>query len=161
MTEIKVPSQDIERIFKNADLGGDGEINYSEFLAVTVDRKKALQHANLMFAFHHFDTDGSGYITGENLRECFQREGRHLSNDEVDMMVAEVNPQIPGKVSLEEFENYMRLCLAAEPGSALAASPFLVATGIATGLTTGVAGTTLRKRGSDSSKALDSYVPKV
>jgi Ca2+-binding EF-hand superfamily protein len=83
----------------------------------------------MMFAFHHFDTNNSGFITAENLKECFKREGKHLSDDEVDMMVAEVNPQIPGQVSLEEFETYMKTCLAAEPGSALATSPFLVAAG--------------------------------
>jgi len=70
LTEVKqafkdanIPSEDVEKIFRSLDGNGDGLINYSEFLAATVDRKKALTMQNLQFAFHHFDVDGSGYIT--------------------------------------------------------------------------------------------------
>lgn len=40
-------------------------------------------------------------------------------------MVAEVNPQTPGRVSLEEFENYMRSIMTEIPGSVATTSPFL------------------------------------
>ena len=59
---------------------------------MTVDRRKALQHANLLFAFHHFDTDNSGYITENNLKECFRREGKHLSDEEVRAMIKDAHP---------------------------------------------------------------------
>jgi calcium-dependent protein kinase len=42
MMEMKIPQAELEQIFKNVDFNHDGEINYSEFLAVTVDRRKAL-----------------------------------------------------------------------------------------------------------------------
>lgn len=42
LQSIKLSPGEIEAIFKNIDLNHDGEINYSEFLAVTVDRRKAL-----------------------------------------------------------------------------------------------------------------------
>ncbi len=61
--QANIPADDVEKIFKNLDTNGDGLINYSEFLAATVDRKKALTMQNLQFAFHHFDVDGSGFIT--------------------------------------------------------------------------------------------------
>lgn len=85
----------------------DGEINYTEFLAVTVDRRKALAHANLMFAFHHFDVDNTGFITKANLIECFKREGKHLEESEINEMFKEVHPEKAGQISLVEFENYM------------------------------------------------------
>ena len=81
--EMKSPAKELETIFKNVDFNHDGEINYTEFLAVTVDRRKALQHANLLFAFHHFDTDNSGFISAANLNECFKREGKHLTEEEL------------------------------------------------------------------------------
>jgi len=62
-----IPSDDVEKIFKSLDTNGDGMINYTEFLAATVDKKKALTMQNLQFAFHHFDADGSGYITEQDL----------------------------------------------------------------------------------------------
>ncbi len=71
-----IPSDDVEKIFKSLDTNGDGMINYTEFLAATVDKKKALTMQNLQFAFHHFDADGSGYITEQDLTEVFHREGK-------------------------------------------------------------------------------------
>jgi len=83
MSEVKqafkasnIPADDVEKIFRSLDTNGDGLINYSEFLAATVDRKKALTMQNLQFAFHHFDVDGSGYITEQDLTEVFHREGK-------------------------------------------------------------------------------------
>ena len=63
----------IDKIFSRFDFNKTGEINYSEFLAATVDKKKALTKANLQFAFHHFDTDNEGYITKQDLKEVFKR----------------------------------------------------------------------------------------
>jgi hypothetical protein len=37
-------------------------------------RRKALKHANLMFAFHHVNSDTSGCITENNFKECFRHE---------------------------------------------------------------------------------------
>jgi calcium-dependent protein kinase len=118
MMEMKIPQAELELIFKNVDFNHDGEINYSEFLAVTVDRRKALQHANLIFAFHHFDSDNSGFITAENLRECFRREGKHLNDEEIKLMMNEVQHAQDDKISLQEFESYMReIMFSPEPGS--------------------------------------------
>jgi Ca2+-binding EF-hand superfamily protein len=38
---------EIEKIFSRFDFNKNGEINYSEFMAATVDKKKALTKANL------------------------------------------------------------------------------------------------------------------
>ena len=81
--ELNMPAQQIDEIFERIDFNHDGEINYTEFLAVTVDRRRAVTEANLTFAFHHFDIDNSGYITVENLEECFRREGKHLTPEQL------------------------------------------------------------------------------
>ena len=79
--EVRVPEEDLEEIFQRLDHDHDGQINYSEFLAATVDRKKALSMQNLWFAFHHYDVDNSGYITEASLTEVFHREGKYLSQE--------------------------------------------------------------------------------
>ncbi len=79
--DANVNADDIERIFRQLDTNGDGLINYSEFLAATVDKKKALTMQNLQFAFHHFDVDNSGYITEQDLTEVFHREGKFGKGD--------------------------------------------------------------------------------
>lgn len=83
-----MPEAEINKIFERIDFNHDGEINYSEFLAVTVDRRKAITDNNLLFAFHHFDIDNSGYITEANLEECFRREGKHLTHEELQAMLS-------------------------------------------------------------------------
>lgn len=65
----------------------DGEVNYTDFLAASVDRKIALNQANLMFAFHHFDSENKGYIDHHSLEECFRREGKHFNDDEIENML--------------------------------------------------------------------------
>ena len=44
-------------------------------MAATVDKRNALTRANLLFAFHYFDTDNEGYITKNDLKEVFKRQG--------------------------------------------------------------------------------------
>jgi calcium-dependent protein kinase len=64
---------DVEALFQKLDIKNTGIINYSEFLAATVDKKIALTRANLQFAFHQFDTDNDGYITKSDIKEVFKR----------------------------------------------------------------------------------------
>lgn len=79
--ELNMSEEEVNQIFERIDFNHDGEINYTEFLAVTVDRRKAITDSNLTFAFHHFDISNSGYITEANLEECFRREGKHLTHE--------------------------------------------------------------------------------
>ena len=88
--ELNMPEEEINQIFQRIDFNHDGEINYTEFLAVTVDRRKAITENNMLFAFHHFDIDNTGFITTQNLEECFRREGKHLSQEELNAMLAQV-----------------------------------------------------------------------
>jgi len=70
---------ELNQIFYKVDFNEDGQVNYSEFLAATVDKQKAVTQSNLEFAFHHFDVDNSGVITTENLMEVFKRQGRNVN----------------------------------------------------------------------------------
>lgn len=77
--DATISSEDLENIFRTIDFHKEGTINYSEFLAATVDKKKALTMQNLWFAFHHFDVENSGFITEAGLAEVFHREGRRIT----------------------------------------------------------------------------------
>lgn len=74
---------DLNAIFEKIDFNNDNEINYSEFLAATMNKEKVVSEANLNFAFHHFDVDNSGFITAQNLQEAFKRQGRLIELKEV------------------------------------------------------------------------------
>lgn len=58
-------------MIKESDYSGTGQINYSEFIAATIDVKKFLSDTKLRSVFSLFDTDHSGKITIENLHDAF------------------------------------------------------------------------------------------
>lgn len=109
-----MPEDEIDQIFSRMDFNHDGEINYTEFLAVTVDRRRAITENNMLFAFHHFDVDNTGFITAANLEECFRREGKHLTQDELTEMLQQVQPAEAGRVSYDEFKTFMQEILWSE-----------------------------------------------
>lgn len=80
--------ENIKLIFSDLDLHHYGFINYSEFLAVVVDKRIALAKKNLKLAFHHFEGQEKGFITRSSLVECFRREGKHLTQVEVDEIMS-------------------------------------------------------------------------
>ena len=51
--------------------GSDGEINYSEFLAATLNTNLFLVETKLKAAFALFDTECSGQISKQNLQFAF------------------------------------------------------------------------------------------
>ena len=58
---------EIKDIIKKTDYDGDNKINYTEFLAATMDLKTFLDESKLLAVFRKFDTDNSGYLTKENI----------------------------------------------------------------------------------------------
>ena len=52
---------------KSADTDGSGEINYTEFLAATMDANIYLREDYLKTAFMMFDEDNSGKIDNEEV----------------------------------------------------------------------------------------------
>ena len=97
------PTQ-IRSIMKNVDYGGNGKINYSEFLAATVSLRKVLTDEKLYALFKHFDTDNSEFITPENMREAFQQNGRLLSNKQTKQIMRDHDALGDGRLSFEEFK---------------------------------------------------------
>lgn len=65
------------------DVDGDGTLNYSEFVAVSVHLKKMANDEHLHKAFNFFDQNQSGYIEIEELREALNDELDDTSSEEV------------------------------------------------------------------------------
>lgn len=101
--ESNIAWDDLDEMFRNLDFNQDGQINYSEFLAATVDRRKTLTLQNLWFAFHHFDVDNSGYITEAGLTEVFHREGRNMTPSQIHEIMQQADMDNKGKISFEDF----------------------------------------------------------
>jgi Ca2+-binding EF-hand superfamily protein len=53
--------------------------------------------------FNFFDEDMSGFISTSELREAFQKMGKHFSDKEFREMIKSVDKDGDRKISLEEF----------------------------------------------------------
>ena len=56
-------------------MDGNGTVSYSEFLAATLSAANVAKEENLIQAFEHFDKDGSGYITRDELKVALKNYG--------------------------------------------------------------------------------------
>jgi calcium-dependent protein kinase len=63
----KENGDNILALLKSADTDGSGEINYTEFLAATIDQTVFMREDYLRTAFRMFDKDNSGMIDSEEV----------------------------------------------------------------------------------------------
>jgi calcium-dependent protein kinase len=59
---------DIEEVFNSIDTDRSGVINYTEFLAATIDKSLYLQEEKLIQAFKVLDKDSSGKISLKEIK---------------------------------------------------------------------------------------------
>ena len=99
---------ELEDIIRSIDLNKDGFIDFDEFARVWWVREQQQIEADfedeLQLAFGVFDTDGSGFITREELREKLTTLGEKLSEEEVEELLAEADTDKSGTISFEEFK---------------------------------------------------------
>ncbi|CAK9071962.1 unnamed protein product [Durusdinium trenchii] len=80
------------------------EIHYSDFLAAMMSTRIALHDDLLRSAFQRFDVDNEGYVTKKKLRMLL---GDSLSEDELDDVMNEVDADHDGRISMNEFVEYL------------------------------------------------------
>ena len=105
-------AKQVESIVKNIDYYGNKKINYSEFIAATLDCHKFLTKERLWILFKHFDTDNTNYITHGNLKEALAHSGKEVYDFEVEEMIKDHDIEKNGKISFKEFRTMMNKMVA-------------------------------------------------
>jgi len=92
-------------ILKAADTDNSGSIDYTEFIAATLDAQTYMRDDYLRTAFDMFDKDGSGKIDKEEIRELLAGEDMSniISKDELERYLNEVDENGDGEIDFEEF----------------------------------------------------------
>mmetsp|Transcript_45608 Transcript_45608/g.52525 ORF Transcript_45608/g.52525 Transcript_45608/m.52525 type:complete len:475 (+) Transcript_45608:69-1493(+) len=96
-------NRDFSDLMTSLDTDGSGCVDYSEFLAATIDKNVYLQEEKLWDAFKMFDKDGSGKISPAELKEVLGRGKEYMDDKIWEQMVKEVDLNGDGEIDFEEF----------------------------------------------------------
>jgi calcium-dependent protein kinase len=107
---LKEIPPDLQQIMEDVDADGSGVIDYTEFLAATLDRRMYVQEDVCWAAFRVFDRNGDGQISEEELKAV-------LNDGDVESvagakaiaeMMKKVDTDGDNMISFEEFMEMMR-----------------------------------------------------
>jgi len=100
-------SEELHNIFKDGE--NNGKIDYTEFLAVSIDQKSFVFKEKIISAFKYFDVDSNGEIDSKDLNKVLLKLGKHILNaEELEKMILEINHN-KEKISLQEFLSFFDL----------------------------------------------------
>ena len=81
-------------------MDGTGRIRYTEFIAATIEAHGAISEERLAEAFDRLDSDDSGYISADNLREIL---GENIPRETIDQIIQEADLTKDNRISYGEF----------------------------------------------------------
>jgi len=102
---IKDLKKEIDIIFRNLDMDGNGYIEYEEFIRAAVNKEFFVSDEVIEFAFKFFDKDNSGDITYDEIKEVFKDSMIKKSKEDISLkkIINEVDKNGDGVISYEEF----------------------------------------------------------
>merc|ERR1719428_2035506 len=111
---IEVP-ENLHRILEDIDSDGSGVVDYTEFLAATLDRRQYIQEDVCWAAFRIFDLDGNGKITKDELASVLSggavkslEDAFGVDREAIEKAVQEVDQDGDGELDFDEFMAMMR-----------------------------------------------------
>lgn len=95
-----------DKILLNVDKSNNGKINYSEFVASTISKRKLFSIDRLKSSFQIFDSENNGFITVESLKSIFSAGVFTTLDDSIwEQMISKFSEE--GKISFETFQSMM------------------------------------------------------
>lgn len=94
-------------LMESVDKDHNKYIDYQEFIAAASDHAQLLSKANLQAAFRVFDSDGSGQLSVDELRQVFDTSGRRKDQSLWQEIMLEADINRDGNISFEEFVESM------------------------------------------------------
>merc|ERR1740121_3181598 len=100
---------DLQQILNEVDSNGSGVIDYTEFLAATLDKKLYIQEDVCWAAFRVFDRDGNGKISKEEILEVLgDGDVANMCMQDIVELMKDVDANGDGEIDFSEFMHMMR-----------------------------------------------------
>lgn len=80
--------EEVASVIREVDYLGNAELNYSEFLAATMETSSFLDDNRLQAIFNVFDTSHSGKISEDDLYYAMQKLGIEIAREETIKIVS-------------------------------------------------------------------------
>jgi len=64
-----------------------------------------LTEEKLWAIFKYFDTDNSGYITADNLKQAFAKTGKKITDKDIKRIMENYSSERTGSLSFDEFKS--------------------------------------------------------
>ena len=112
-------ANDIEELLCELDTDGSGKVDYTEFIAATIDRRLYIEEDICWAAFRVFDLDGNGRITKRELQTVLSNNAvaNTVGHAQAEAILREADLNGDGEVDFEEF---MMMMKKSEPSSPVA-----------------------------------------
>ena len=98
--------KEAKKIMDKVDVDGSGNMDYTEFLRISIAEEQLLSKENLEKTFKYFDKDGSGVIEKQELMQWLSAGG--LTDEVLQELAEEVDScSTDGNINLAGFENLL------------------------------------------------------
>merc|ERR1711869_98550 len=101
---LKEIPPDLQQIMQDVDADGSGVIDYTEFLAATLDKKLYLQEDVCWSAFRLFDKNGDGQISMDELKQVLNEGGNDIADaigKDLQAIINEVDANGDGQIDFQ------------------------------------------------------------
>mmetsp|Transcript_38017 Transcript_38017/g.88888 ORF Transcript_38017/g.88888 Transcript_38017/m.88888 type:complete len:572 (+) Transcript_38017:128-1843(+) len=101
---------DMARLLEEVDVDGSKRIDYTEFLASCMEKKRYKDEKVCWNAFRVFDADNNGTINKQELKAVLSTRSveDQLGGDAIQKILQDCDRNLDGKISFEEFMSMMQ-----------------------------------------------------
>ena len=107
LKKLGIKENEISSYFNSIDTDKNGKIDYTEFLAATIEKKVFLKEERLYEAFSAFDLDNDGKITKEEILSVLKLEPN--KDTFVKDLIKNADTNKDGVIDYKEFLEFMGL----------------------------------------------------
>ena len=107
--DLHLPKRAVKKMIKEVDPLNSGRLCFSEFLRFFENElSKRETRADITSSFHHFDREGKGKVSVDNLREVARSMGDYMDEMEAMDMILGADRDGDGKVNFDEFRKVIQ-----------------------------------------------------